>query len=84
MSDNEEKKEVKPIKGDDGSLYFELDDKKRVTVRKFKGKLYVDIREFYEKDGEMLPGKKGISLNLQNWEQFRSLIDSIDQCITDI
>ncbi|KAL4471728.1 hypothetical protein ABPG74_008621 [Tetrahymena malaccensis] len=84
MSDTEEKKEIKPQKGDDGSLYFELDDKKRVSVRKFKGKIYVDIREFYEKDGEMLPGKKGISLNLQNWEQFRKLIDNIDSCITDI
>ncbi|KAL4511964.1 hypothetical protein ABPG72_012809 [Tetrahymena utriculariae] len=84
MSDNEEKKEIKPQKGDDGSLYFELDDKKRVSVRKFKGKIYVDIREFYEKDGEMLPGKKGISLNLQNWEQFRNLIDNIDSCIVDI
>jgi len=40
-------------------LLEQIDDKKRISVRKFKGKTYVDIREFYEKDGEQLPGKKG-------------------------
>lgn len=31
---------------------------RRVQINEFKGKQLVDIREFYEKEGDMLPGKK--------------------------
>jgi hypothetical protein len=31
---------------------------RRVQINEFKGKQLVDIREFYEKDDQMLPGKK--------------------------
>lgn len=31
---------------------------RRVQINEFKGKQLVDIREFYEKDEEMLPGRK--------------------------
>lgn len=55
--------------------------KKRISVRDFKGTTYVDIREFYEKEGEMLPGKKGISLKVEEWEWLLSLRDSINDLI---
>lgn len=35
-----------------------MTDKRRVQISEFKGMQMVGIREFYEKDGEMLPGKK--------------------------
>ena len=40
-------------------LGFQLADRRKISVREFKGKVYVDIREFYESDGELKPGKKG-------------------------
>jgi len=52
---------------------WELGGKKRASILEFKGKRFVDIREYYEKDGEILPGKKGICLNL---EQFQTILDN--------
>jgi hypothetical protein len=42
----------------------DLGKKKRATVRSFKKVALLDIREYYGADGEEKPGKKGISLNL--------------------
>mmetsp|Transcript_5201 Transcript_5201/g.13960 ORF Transcript_5201/g.13960 Transcript_5201/m.13960 type:complete len:134 (-) Transcript_5201:902-1303(-) len=51
----------------DGDKYLQLPGNKRVTIRVFKGRVGIDIREFYEKDGKMLPGKKGIWLTEEQW-----------------
>mmetsp|Transcript_5693 Transcript_5693/g.7206 ORF Transcript_5693/g.7206 Transcript_5693/m.7206 type:complete len:138 (-) Transcript_5693:802-1215(-) len=64
---------------------FELSKKRRVTVKLFNGtKLLVDIREFYEKNGEMLPGRKGISLTKEQWERFRDQFDQIDAAVEEL
>ena len=51
-------------KNDDGEISFALDKSKFVKVREFRGKILIDIREFYEKDGELRPGKKGMPFSL--------------------
>ena len=44
----------------------------------FKGKAMVNIREYFEKDGEWLPTKKGISLTKDSWITLKKLVKDID------
>ena len=87
--ENEEDKEDEKNKNEDiivgeKEVKFILDDKKRVTVHKFKGQIKVDIREFYDDHGEMKPGKKGISLSIDNWNKLKGFIDDIEESIDNI
>ena len=47
----------------DGNSYWEISKSRRVTVTDFKGKTFVNVREYYEKDGKDLPGKKVCTLH---------------------
>lgn len=46
----------------DGQPFWEISGKRRLQLSEFKGTTMVGVREFYEKDGEALPGKKVSSL----------------------
>ena len=48
-------------------------------MRNWQGKVVVDIREFYSKDGKEFPGKKGISLSMEQWKILRDHVDEINQ-----
>ncbi|KAM0285638.1 hypothetical protein ACHAQH_001344 [Verticillium albo-atrum] len=52
----------------DGNPYWELSAKRRVGISKYKDMTMINIREYYQKDDEMLPAKKGISLSLPQFE----------------
>jgi hypothetical protein len=60
-----ERKKSKILVTSSGEKYIELGKKKRATVREFKGTVLLDIREYYGADDQEKPGKKGISLTLE-------------------
>ncbi|XP_039787222.1 RNA polymerase II transcriptional coactivator SUB1-like [Panicum virgatum] len=68
---------------EDGTVVAEISKNKKVSVRSWKGKVYVDMREFYVKDGKTLPTRKGISLQLDQWKILRDNIKAIDEAIKE-
>ncbi|KAL2109923.1 hypothetical protein VUR80DRAFT_1854 [Thermomyces stellatus] len=63
---------------DEGNTYWQLSKNRRVTLSEFKGATLVNIREYYQKDGKFLPGKKGISLSLAQYEDLLKAIPGIN------
>ncbi|CCA67585.1 hypothetical protein PIIN_01413 [Serendipita indica DSM 11827] len=78
-----ETKEIEGIKytvdGDEKWITVGTKGTRRVTIREFKGKTYVDIREFYvdKQTSESKPGKKGISLTVEEWHDLLRVKDAI-------
>ncbi|KAJ7084415.1 transcriptional Coactivator p15-domain-containing protein [Mycena belliarum] len=70
----------------EGEKFIELGKNKRVTVRSFKGTTLIDIREFYtdKTSGEQKPGKKGISLGLDQWDELKRAATTLDQLLADV
>ena len=56
-----------------------------LQVREFKGKTYIDIREYYtdKKTMDMMPGKKGVSLNCEQYQKLKSIISEIDRALPE-
>lgn len=65
-------------------ILSQLDKYKRVTVRQFKDKTLIDIREYYtDRNTEMQkPGKKGIALSVEAWEALKGVMSAVSDCKT--
>uniref|UniRef100_A0ACD5ZFR9 Uncharacterized protein n=2 Tax=Avena sativa TaxID=4498 RepID=A0ACD5ZFR9_AVESA len=68
---------------DDGTVVAQISKNKRVSVTNWSGMPMVDVREFYVKDGKDLPGRKGISLTMDQWKILRDNIKAIDDAIKE-
>ncbi|XP_014293411.1 RNA polymerase II transcriptional coactivator [Halyomorpha halys] len=71
-------------KDDEDENSWHLDKRRFLKVREFKGKLMVDIREFYEADGELKPGKKGISLSVEQWRKLCGAVDEVNEALKNM
>ncbi|CAH0564188.1 unnamed protein product [Brassicogethes aeneus] len=70
----------KPKENDDNS--WTIGKNRHVKLTEFKGKWYVDIREFYiDASGEAKPGRKGIMLTMEQWQKFKGCLDEVDDAI---
>ncbi|KAJ9537160.1 hypothetical protein OSB04_029893 [Centaurea solstitialis] len=68
--------------GEEDDIFIcDVSKNRRVSVRNWQGKVVVDIREFYMKDGKQMPGKKGISLSMEQWKELRAHVDEIDKAL---
>ncbi|VDN20429.1 unnamed protein product [Cylicostephanus goldi] len=68
------------VKNADGEEMIEIGSMRYVNVRNFRGKSLIDVREYYmdKGSGELRPGKKGISLTREQYENFKSIMSEID------
>lgn len=61
---------------------FEISPYRYVTVSRFRGKIMVGIREYYKNsEGDLAPGKKGISLKELEWKRLLEQAETINQAI---
>ncbi|PAV56804.1 hypothetical protein WR25_09625 [Diploscapter pachys] len=69
----------KQVNGE-GQTMLELGSNKFVTVSEFRGKKLIQIREYYldKGSGELKPGKKGIALSREQYDQLKGMIGEID------
>ncbi|KAK0728663.1 transcriptional Coactivator p15-domain-containing protein [Lasiosphaeria miniovina] len=68
-------------KGSDaeGNTYWEIAKNRRIGSSTFKGNTLINIREYYtDANGEAKPGKKGISLSLEQYNNLLSIIPELN------
>ncbi|KAJ7188202.1 transcriptional Coactivator p15-domain-containing protein [Mycena filopes] len=86
LKTEEVEEESKVQTSSEGEKFIELGKSKRATVRSFKGSTLIDIREFYtdKETGELKPGKKGISLSVEQWQELKQVTSTLDGLIAKI
>ncbi|BFZ53596.1 hypothetical protein PYCC9005_000624 [Savitreella phatthalungensis] len=69
-----------------GETYWQLSSTRRITVQTYQNRAMVSIREYYtdKASGELRPGKKGISLPLEQWNMLKKVFNEVDDTVTQL
>jgi len=63
-------------------MYKNPIEKVVASLSMFKDKKRFDIRIFYQVDArQFIPTRKGINLDVYSWQEFKEMIDKLDQAI---
>lgn len=73
------KSDKKSERSSDDENGYSLGKNRFLKLSEFKGKWYINIREYYNDDGELKPGKKGIMLTIEQWHKLKDHVDDIDE-----
>ena len=46
-------------------------------LRNYQGRDFVDMRTYFADNGTMKPTKKGITFNIDKWEEFKKLMSEL-------
>ncbi|KAI1107146.1 PC4-domain-containing protein [Jackrogersella minutella] len=67
-------------KDNEGNSFWSLSGTRRATISDFKGKTFINIREYYtdSSSGDLRPGKKGIMLTPEQYNKLLEAIPSIN------
>lgn len=66
----------------EGITYYELNGKIRAYANQYNGKKLVNVREFYSKDGQMLPGSSGVALNKEQFSKLCEVAQDLSGALT--
>ncbi|KAI0386648.1 PC4-domain-containing protein [Hypomontagnella monticulosa] len=71
-------------KDSEGNSFWTLGNSRRATVTVYNKKTFVNIREYYtDNSGELKPGKKGISLPVEQYTKLLEAIPLINEELQD-
>ena len=68
---------------DKNAVAFHIGGERYAVVKRFKGRVFVNLREYYVKEGttKLLAGKKGLNLTSDEWKQLSEQSASITTAI---